>query len=197
LLLSTAVYLLVGVVAVGLVGAPRLAAAAAPLSTAIAATGHPFAVYAVSAGGLVAMANVLLTSILGISRMVYAMARRGDLPTQLMAERHATPVFAVWATGLTMALLAAFVDLTKVVTVSTFAMFFGQTITNLCALRLDPVARRHSRMFPLLGLVTSVTFLVAILFIEPLAWGIGVTSLAGGMVYYTGRRIVVSIRRRL
>jgi APA family basic amino acid/polyamine antiporter len=197
LLLSTAVYLLVGVVAVGLVGAPRLAAAAAPLSIAIAATGHPFAVYAVSAGGLVAMANVLLTSILGISRMVYAMARRGDLPTQLMAERHATPVFAVWATGLTMALLAAFVDLTKVVTVSTFAMFFGQTITNLCALRLHPVARRHSRMFPLLGLVTSVTFLVAILFIEPLAWGIGVTSLAGGMVYYTGRRIVVSIRRRL
>jgi hypothetical protein len=52
-------------------------------------------------------------------------------------------------------------------------------------------------MFPLLGLVTSATFLVAILFIEPLAWGIGVTSLAGGMVYYTGRRIVVSIRRRL
>ena len=195
LFLSTAVYALVGVVAVGLIGGPRLAAAGAPLSAAITATGHPFAVYAVSAGGLVAMANVLLTSILGISRMVYAMARRGDLPAHLTAARHATPVVAVWATGLTMALLAAFADLTQVVTVSTFAMFFGQTITNLCALRLEPAARRHSRIFPLLGLVTSATFLIAILFIVPLAWGIGVTTLVGGMTYYVGRRIAISVRR--
>jgi APA family basic amino acid/polyamine antiporter len=176
LLLSTVVYLLVGAVAVGLVGAPRLAAAAAPLSTAIAATGHP--------------------SILGISRMVYAMARRGDLPARLMAERHAMPVFAVWATGLSMALLAAFVDLSKVVTVSTFAMFFGQTITNLCALRLEPAARRYSRIFPLLGLATSVIFLIAILFVEPHAWTIGVTALVAGMVYYTARRLTVSLGPR-
>jgi APA family basic amino acid/polyamine antiporter len=196
LLLSMVVYLLVGAVAVGLIGTARLAAAAAPLSTAIAATGYPFAVYAVSAGGLVAMANVLLTSILGISRMAYAMARRGDLPARLMAGRHATPVFAVWATGLAMALVAAFVDLSKVVTVSTFAMFFGQTITNSCALRLEPAARRYSRIVPLLGLATSVTFLIATLFVEPLAWTIGVTSLMAGLVYYAARRLTVSLGRR-
>jgi APA family basic amino acid/polyamine antiporter len=198
LLVSTVVYLLVGIVAVGLIGGPRLAAAGAPLSAAIAATGHPFAIYAVSAGGLVAMANVLLTSILGISRMAYAMTRRGDLPTHLtlVSVRRATPVFAIWATGFTMALLAAVVDLTRVVTVSTFAMFFGQTITNLCALRLDPAARRHSRVIPLLGLGTSLIFLVAIFFIAPLAWGIGVATLTGGMLYYMGRRILISRRHR-
>jgi len=196
LLLSTVVYLLVGVTAVGLIGAPRLAAAGAPLSEAIAATGHPFAVYAVSVGGLVAMANVLLTSILGISRMAYAMARRGDLPTHLtaVAARHATPVLAVWATGLTMALLAAVADLTHVVAVSTFAMFFGQAITNLAALRLDAGARRHSRAFPLLGLATSLGFLVAIVFIAPGAWAMGIASLAAGALYYVVWRLVSPVR---
>jgi peptidoglycan/LPS O-acetylase OafA/YrhL len=87
-------------------------------------------------------------------------------------------------------------DLSKVVTVSTFAMFFGQTITNLCALRLEPAARRYSRIFPLLGLATSVTFLIAILFVEPHAWTIGVTALVAGMVYYTARRLTVSLGPR-
>jgi hypothetical protein len=53
LLVSTAIYLIVGVAAIGLIGAPRLAASGAPLSAAIEAAGHPLAVYAISAGGLV------------------------------------------------------------------------------------------------------------------------------------------------
>lgn len=188
LLVSTAIYLVVGVAAIGLVGAPRLAASDAPLSAAIAAAGHPVAVYAVSAGGLVAMANVLLTSILGISRMAYAMARRGDLPHRLTAlgRHHPVPLLAIWASGLTMAVLAAAVDLTKVVTV----------ITNLCALRLGWAARGQSRMFPVLGLATSLGFLVAIFFIAPLAWGIGLAALTTGAMYYGGRRLFVCLRRR-
>jgi APA family basic amino acid/polyamine antiporter len=197
LLVSTAIYLIVGVVAIGLIGASRLAASGAPLSAAIEAAGHPFAVYAVSAGGLVAMANVLLTSILGISRMTYAMARRGDLPHRLTAlgRHHPVPLLAIWGSGLSMAILAAAVDLTKVVMVSTFAMFFGQMITNLCAFRLDGGARSRSRIFPVLGLATSLGFLVALFFIAPLAWGIGLAALTTGALYYGGQWWIVSVRR--
>jgi hypothetical protein len=68
-------------------------------------------------------------------------------------------------------------------------------ITNLCALRLDREARNHSRIVPVLGLATSFGFLVAIFFIAPLAWGIGLAALTTGAMYYGGRRWVVSVRR--
>jgi APA family basic amino acid/polyamine antiporter len=83
LLISTVVYVFVGLVAVGLVGAPKLAASNSPLADAINATGNIVAAFIVSLGELIATASVLLTIILGVSKMMYAMARRGDLPRSL------------------------------------------------------------------------------------------------------------------
>ena len=81
--ISMVVYVLVGLVAVGLIGADGLAASASPLSSAIGITGNSLAVQLVAIGGLVATASVLLTAILGVSRMAYSMARRKDLPSAL------------------------------------------------------------------------------------------------------------------
>jgi APA family basic amino acid/polyamine antiporter len=68
----------------------------------------------VSVGGLVATASVLLTGILGVSRMAFSMARRDDLPRalNLLSLRFGTPYVAIWIIGVVMALLAYFVDLT-------------------------------------------------------------------------------------
>src|SRR5690606_9469973 len=73
-------YLGVAVVAVGAVGARSLGATAAPLHAAADATGTGWLATVVSIGGLTAMMGVILSQLLGLSRMVFAMARRGDLP---------------------------------------------------------------------------------------------------------------------
>ena len=91
--ISMVVYVLVGLVAVGLLGSVGLAASSSPLSAAIGTTGNSLAVQIIAVGGLVATASVLLTAILGVSRMAYSMARRNDLPSALarLHSRFLTP----------------------------------------------------------------------------------------------------------
>ena len=186
LAVSTAFYVAVGLVAVGLVGASRLSASSSPLTEAIRATGSQAAVSAVSAGGMLATASVLLTSVLGVSRVAYAMARRGDLPGVFgrLQPKRDTPSYAVWATGAVMATLVVLVDLTKVVAVSTFALLFYYGVANVCALRLKSRDRVYPRIVPALGFSTCLGLLVALLLTSPLAWLIGIAGLAGGGIYY-------------
>ncbi|MEM3824461.1 MAG: amino acid permease, partial [Candidatus Bathyarchaeia archaeon] len=68
LIISTIFYILVGTVAIGLVGERNLANSQSPLKEAIGITENSAAEYLVSLGGLLATASVLLTSILGVSR---------------------------------------------------------------------------------------------------------------------------------
>jgi APA family basic amino acid/polyamine antiporter len=191
LAISTVFYVAIGLVAVGLVGASRLSASRSPLTEAIRATGSQAAVSAVSAGGMLATASVLLTSVLGVSRVAYAMARRGDLPKvfgRLQPQRD-TPSYAVWTTGAVMAALVVLVDLTKVVAVSTFALLFYYGVANVCALRLESRDRVYPRIVPALGFSTCLGLLVVLLLTSPRAWLVGIAGLAGGGIYYaaTGR----------
>ncbi len=66
---STVIYILVGFVAIGLVGAPGLLKSNSPLNEAMAVIGSATGVYIISLGGLIATASVLLTSILGVSQV--------------------------------------------------------------------------------------------------------------------------------
>ena len=146
LAISTVVYVLVGIVAVGLVGSAELAASNSPLTEAVGATGSSLAMQVVSFGGLVATASVLLTSVLGVSRVAYAMARRKDMPHALsrLHGKFGTPYYSIWIAGIVMALLVLFVDLTQVVAVSIFAILFYYAITNLAAFKLHSAKRRIS-----------------------------------------------------
>jgi APA family basic amino acid/polyamine antiporter len=186
LAISTVFYVAVGLVAVGLVGASRLSTSRSPLALAIAATGIPAVASIVSVGGIVATASVLLTGVLGVSRLAYAMARDRDLPRALavLHPAHGTPWRAIWLTGLVMAALVLLVDLGRVVAVSTFALLFYYGIANVCALRLDPAARRYARAVPALGVASCCLLLVAILFASPRAWLVGTATLAVGSLYY-------------
>ncbi len=190
LAISTAVYILVGIVAVGLVGAPSLAASSSPLTFAIGASGNSLAMQVVSFGGLVATASVLLTGILGVSRMAFSMARREDLPRalNLLSARFGTPYIAIWIIGLTMALLAYFVDLTGVVVVSTFSLLFWYVLVNLSAFRLKCDKRICPRWMPVLGLSTCALLLAVVLFVAPFAWEAGLAALLIGSVIYALRK---------
>ena len=186
LVISTIVYILVGVVAIGLVGAPELANSNSPLTTAISITDNTAAAYIVSTGGLLATASVLLTSILGVSRMAYAMARRKDIPQTLskLHPKYGTPYYSIWIIGALMTLLALLIDLSKVVAISTFALLFYYAFANVSALRLKVQKRLYPQYVPILGTATCLALLIFILFASPQAWIIGAAGLAAGMICY-------------
>jgi len=191
LAISTIVYMLVGVVAVGLIGAPKLSDPNSPaLTHAISTTGNATAVYIVSAGGLLATASVLLTSILGVSRVAYAMARRKDIPQTLskLHSKYSTPYYSIWIIGALMALLVLLIDLTKVVAISTFALLFYYGFANISALRLKVQKRLYPQIVPILGTATCLALLVFILFASPQAWIIGVAGLITGAIYYVAKQ---------
>lgn len=189
LFVSTLFYLLVGMVAIGLVGAERLKGSNSPLSEAISVVGVPAAVYVVSAGGLLATTSVLLTSILGVSRLAYAMARREDLPKVFgkLHSKYNTPYCSVWTVGVLMALLVLFIDLTRVVAVSTFALLFYYCLANVSALRLEKKDKMYPQVVSVLGVAACCALLIFILFVSPQAWIIGVTGLVVGAVFYVAK----------
>jgi basic amino acid/polyamine antiporter, APA family len=189
--ISTAVYILVGVVAIGLVGAGRLANSS-PLASAMGASGSSLAVQVVSVGGLVATASVLLTAILGVSRMMFSMSRRNDLPKALsrVHERFCTPYISILTVGVAMSLMVLFLDLTSVVAISTFALLFWYIFANLAAFRLKVENRLFPRFLPLVGLGTCMVLFVAVFFVSPAAFYSGVASLGAGTVYYAVKKRV-------
>ncbi len=186
LLVSTVIYVLVGTVAVGLVGAPTLSNSNSPLNTAMSITGNTTGIYLISIGGLIATASVLLTQILGVSRVAYAMSKRRDMP-QIFAKLHPkfdTPYYAIWILGIIMALLVLFADLTKVVAISTFATLFYYSIANIAAMHLKGKNRMYHSIVPVLGIATCLILLGFIVFTSPQTLDIGIAGLAIGAIYY-------------
>lgn len=73
-------YAAVSFVAIGVVGAQGMAASTSPLQVVANALSTPAISIVVTIGASTAMLGVLLSQILGISRMMLAMGRRNDLP---------------------------------------------------------------------------------------------------------------------
>lgn len=186
LLISTIVYLAVAFVAVGLVGADKLKDSVSPLATAISIIGVAAASQVVSIGGLVATASVLLTTILGVSRLGYAMARKNELPRLLgkLHRRFDTPYFGILISSVLMMLLAFVSTLSQIVAVSTLASLVYYGIGNLSALKLNPRSRLYPRAIPLLGVISCAAFSLFVLFRSPEVWLIGGAVLAVGLVYH-------------
>jgi basic amino acid/polyamine antiporter, APA family len=148
-------YAAVAVVAVGMAGAPLLASSAAPLRAAAGTSGLPWLATLLSAGGLTAMLGVVLSQILGLSRMTFAMARRGDLPRLLdrVHPIHAIPHRAVLAVGAVAAIVAATGTLRGVATAASFTILVYYGIANVAALRMPARAKLYPDFVPLAGLV--------------------------------------------
>jgi len=173
-------------VAVGLVGSGVLSGSGHPLALAMEATGNQSAVLLISVGGIISTASVLLTSILGVSRLGFAMSRRGDFPSSLsrLHPRFGTPSVSVLASGAIMTCLALFVDLGSVVAVSTFAMLFYYGVGNVAAIRLPKEERRYPAYVSLLGTISCFVFLIFALFLAPQAWVAGLVGLGAGGAYF-------------
>jgi len=177
--ISTVVYMLVSFTAVGLVGYKALASSGSPLAEAASSVGKNLT-YFVSAGALFATLSVLLTTLLGLSRISFAMARERDLPqlfTQL--DKRATPYYTVLVFGFIMAILSLFTNLLQAIALANFGSLLYYLITNYAALKLEE--RVYPRIIPVLGIITCT---VLLLFLTREAWTIGCMVLLAGSAFY-------------
>jgi basic amino acid/polyamine antiporter, APA family len=192
LAISTILYIFVSIIAVGLVGAPALSQSGSPLADAIRVTGSSPAVLLISTGAMIATASVLLTTIMGISRIVFAMSRKGDLPVFLnrLHPRFNTPHYAIWLSGACMIAAILLADLTLVVAVSTFAMLVFYLIADIAAFKIPSDYQQFPRIVPVIGAVSCIALIG---FLTTNSWIIGCISLAIGIVYYGIKRHIATV----
>lgn len=180
LAVTTLLYLAVAAVLVGVGGAAG--GGDAPLEAAALAFSGPALARVVAVGAVMAMAGVLLNLVLGLSRVLLAMGRRGDMPRGLarVDETGTTPAPAVIATGVGVALLVLLGDVVVTWSLSAFTVLLYYALTNAAALRLPAQNRRFPRLFAWLGLAGCL-FLA--FWVETAIWMVGaglvVLGLAG------------------
>ena len=189
--ISTIIYILTGIVAVGLVDWRALANSGSPLAVAIATTGIPWAVGVVSAGAMIATLSVLLVAVLGVSRVMFAMARNHDLPIGLseVDPAYSTPVNSILVSTAIMILFVLSGDLKLIVGVSSFTLFIVHGLTNICALFVRKKFPRIDRPFKIpwypLPPILGVLFCFGLAFTLPFdSWIVGLAVISIGIVYY-------------
>ncbi|SCE81603.1 amino acid/polyamine/organocation transporter, APC superfamily [Micromonospora haikouensis] len=183
-----AIYLVLAVVALGVLGAGRLAASAAPLADVVTAAGLPGLAWVVRAGATVAVTGVLLSLVAGVGRTLLAMARRRDVPHGLAAVHpvRRVPHRAELAVAAVVTVVVLVGDVRGAIGFSSCTVLVYYAITNASALTLgrDPGRRLPVRLLAVLGLVGCVALAVSLPLASVLA-GFGVLAL--GAAWYALR----------
>jgi APA family basic amino acid/polyamine antiporter len=135
---SVLLYVLTAFTATGLVNYQFLAQSASPIAVAAKATGNLSLVTVVSLGAIVATASVLLTNLIGLSRVSFAMARNEQLPRIVarVSSRFGTPYISIAVMGALLVVLTSILDLRESAAITSFALLATHIIVNLCAIRL-------------------------------------------------------------
>lgn len=137
----------------------------------------------VTVGAAVAMLGVLLNLLLGLSRVLLAMGRRGDMPSRVAGVNRAgtTPVFAVAVSGVVAFGLTLIGDVRTTWAFSAFAVLIYYGVTNLAALRLNDAARMFPRWISVAGLAACLFLAFQV---DVRTWGIGLAAIAFGLVWH-------------
>ncbi len=190
LALSTVIYVLIGIVSVGLMPYQKLATSGSPIADA-AEYGikiHWVKLF-VSFAAIVATTSVLLTTLIGVSRVSFAMARNGDLPKffSKIHTKFGTPHMTILISGIVMAILPLFGGLKQTASVTNFGSLFVYAMVNLSAIMLmkKEIKIRLKNLFhvfiSLFGLISCFTL---ILFLNFESWLIGIAWIMIGIIYF-------------
>jgi APA family basic amino acid/polyamine antiporter len=138
LAVSVTIYVLTGLTATGLQNYQILAQSGSPIAEAAKVMGNFTIVAAVSLGALIATTSVLLTSLIGSSRVAFAMARNGQLPKSIakVSSRFGTPYISILVMGIVLTALVATLDLKQTVAITSFAILSVHLTVNFSAIRL-------------------------------------------------------------
>jgi len=191
LAVCTLIYVIVGIVATGLVPYMELRAAD-PLAKALDVAGLKTAGWIVSFGAVVSLTAVLLVFQYGQPRIFYAMARDGLLPP-VFAKVHRkfrTPHVTTILTGVAVGVTAMFTTLDEMVNLTNIGTLFAFILIciGIVILRFkDPNRERPFRvpfgpiLLPALGVLSSLGL---IYYLPPSSWWRFIGWLGVGMVIY-------------
>ncbi len=127
------------------------------------------------------MLGVLLNLILGLSRVVLAMGRRGDMPTWFaeLNNDQTSPTRAVLLIGVVTAGLVCLGDVRTTWSFSAWTVLIYYALTNLCAIKLPSTERLYSVAFAWCGLLSCVV----VGFCVPMKyWLTGIAMLVVGFI---------------
>lgn len=187
ILTAIVLYMAISVVAIGVVGTEAMAGSTSPLQVVASAVDFPFVKTVVTIGASAAMLGVLLSQVLGISRMMLAMGRRNDLPKvfELIHSRYRVPHIGIIVTGFIILLLTLFGTFGFIVRAATFTILLYYSITNIAALNQPRHEQIYGKLIPSLGLAGCLAMSVS-LPVEVIASGIALL-LAGFVFRYVLR----------
>jgi len=194
-IITTIIYVLVGMAVVSLVDWQILAESSAPLATAVSAVLGQRAFVVMSVIALFATSNTVLIGLIVGSREMYGMSIDKSLPKSLsrIHKKRGTPYIAVVVTMLLSMAFVLFGHLNLVASITDLGTFYVFIFVNAAciALRYErPKAKRPFRVpinigkfpvIPFLGLASSL-ILVSHLSMEAISIGL-VAVLAGVVVY--------------
>lgn len=194
----TLLYIGVAIVAVGLVDWQTLGLSKAPLELALGvATTNPLFLKFVAISALFATTSVIISSIIGGSRALFAMARQGVLPGVLSkVSSRGIPVWGVVISGVVISLIVLFTraNLTWLASIFNFGTLLTFFFINASLLQLRRTMPDADRRFsvplypatPILGLLSCVT-LAFFLNINAIIAGVGWISV-GVLAYLLNMR---------
>ncbi len=193
LLICTLLYAAVSLVLTGILPYKTYANDAAPVATALAQTGNPWAQVVVALGALAGMTSVLLVFQLGQPRIFMAMARDRLLPKffSTLHPRYRTPFIPTILTGVVVSVSALFLDigqaaeLTNIGTLAAFILVCGGVIVlrKTDSQRLRPFKCPLVPFVPLAGIIACFALMLSL---PVITWWRFVLWMALGLAVYFG-----------
>jgi basic amino acid/polyamine antiporter, APA family len=195
---STLVYIGVAIVAVGIVNWEALGSSSAPLEYALkTVTDNIFILQFLAVSALFATTSVIMASIMGGSRALFAMARQGVLPNALSTISHQNvPVYTILICGLLISgiVLVTTGNLDWLASIFNFGTLLTFVFINLSLLRLRqtmPDARRGFKVpfYPYTPVFALISCIVLAFYLNVNAVMTACVFLAAGvLVYYCNKR---------
>ncbi len=184
-------YFMVAMVALQVVRADTFAGftnqAAAPLEAVAREMEVPGLPMLMTIGAVTAMLGVLLNLLLGLSRVLLAMGRRGDMPRVFarVGQQSGVPWTATIAIAVLIGAMVCIGSVKLAWSFSAFTVLIYYAITNACALRLTKQERLYPRFIPVLGLISCLSLSF---WVEPAIWYFGVGLLGLGVLWHVAAR---------
>jgi APA family basic amino acid/polyamine antiporter len=196
--ICTLIYIGVSVVAVGIVNWQILGASSAPLEFALkTVTNNMFVLQFVAISALFATTSVIMASIMGGSRALFAMARQGVLPQVLSTiSRQGVPMLTILICGLVISgiVLVTGGNLDWLASIFNFGTLLTFFFINLSLLRLRrtmPDARRGFKVpfYPYTPVFALISCIALAFYLNANAVMTACVFLAAGIaVYYFNRK---------
>ena len=185
--MTVLLYVAVAVVGLGCLGAIAFGRAATEQAAPLQVVVEKFGIYGgstlLSIGAITATLSVLLSVILGLSRILLAMGRRGDMPKVVahLTTTDATPIWAIIGVAIAIALLVLTGAVKTTWSFAAFGSLYRSVIVSLATLQLED----HERLYPRwLAWLTLASGIFLAFWIEWKVWVIGSGLIGLGLVWH-------------